>query len=67
MEALGRCSTWIGSNLSHKHWTRLENLNWEKCSSLFDHCLCDEENSCVTFVTGPNVIKLLLRVIYRLS
>jgi hypothetical protein len=64
MEALGRCSTWIGSNLSHKHWTRLENLNWDKCSSLFDHCLCDEENSCATW---PNVIKLFLSVNYGFS
>ncbi len=31
---LKRCSTWVGSNLTHKHWTRLEKLVRTKHSSL---------------------------------
>ncbi len=31
---LKRCSTWVGSNLTHKHYTKLEKLATNKYSSL---------------------------------
>jgi hypothetical protein len=33
--ALERSSTWVGSGLTKKHYTRLERLAWDKHFSLF--------------------------------
>jgi hypothetical protein len=44
-------STWIGSGLTRKHYTRLERLAWEKHSSLLDPYVSYGEKSFVT--TNP--------------